>query len=310
MIYFTADLHLGHAKILDLAKRPFSSVEEMDETLIANWNAKVKGGDTVYVLGDLIVKCKDKDPETYLRRLKGKKILVLGNHDEGWLQRVDASKYFVRVERYVEQSIGGRMLTMCHYPMMEWRASRKDQDCKKLGYLIHGHVHGRDGRAYAPLFAMPHALNAGVDVNGFAPVTLEELVCNNANFREECKRKWAQEDEKSEHVHEMQLNAEPFERMVSGRKTMELRLWDDKRKRIRVGDEIVFRLRDDEERNVRVKVQSLHVFESFAALYGAVPPAVLGYLEGEPANSSDMDAFYAQEEQAKYGVVGIRFARI
>ena len=54
MIFFTSDLHLGHENCIRLCNRPFSSIEEMDETLMENWNHKVTGTDTVYILGDLI----------------------------------------------------------------------------------------------------------------------------------------------------------------------------------------------------------------------------------------------------------------
>ena len=69
MIFFTSDLHLGHENCIRLCNRPFSSIEEMDETLIENWNRKVTGKDTVYILGDLIYRSK-KPPEEYLRRLR------------------------------------------------------------------------------------------------------------------------------------------------------------------------------------------------------------------------------------------------
>lgn len=53
MIYFTADTHFGHENVIRFCDRPFSSANEMDEAMIANWNARVKGDDTVYVLGDM-----------------------------------------------------------------------------------------------------------------------------------------------------------------------------------------------------------------------------------------------------------------
>ncbi len=77
MIFFTSDLHLGHENCIRLCNRPFSSIEEMDETLIENWNHKVTGKDTVYILGDLIYRSQ-KPPEEYLRRLRGRNISSLG----------------------------------------------------------------------------------------------------------------------------------------------------------------------------------------------------------------------------------------
>ena len=71
MVFFTADLHFGHANIIRHCARPFASVEEMDAALLANWRRRVRADDTVYIVGDLMFYCKD--PESYLRRLSGKK---------------------------------------------------------------------------------------------------------------------------------------------------------------------------------------------------------------------------------------------
>lgn len=181
MTYFIADTHLGHTAIVGTCRRPFASVEEMDRTIKANWNAKVKRGDTVYILGDLIYK-SGKDPATYLDGLNGKKVLILGNHDSGWLGRLDPAVYFRTVTPYLEITQSGHLTTLCHYPMLEWRNSRK-VGTKKLGYLIHGHIHNRMDDRFAPLFAAGNALNAGVDINGYAPVTFKELMANNERFK-------------------------------------------------------------------------------------------------------------------------------
>ena len=82
MIYFTADTHFGHENVIRFCDRPFSSANEMDEAMIANWNARVKGDDTVYVLGDMFF--RSTNAETILQRLKGKKRLIVGNHDGSW----------------------------------------------------------------------------------------------------------------------------------------------------------------------------------------------------------------------------------
>ena len=137
MIYYTSDLHLGHENIIGLCARPFSCVEEMDETLIANWNDKVTNGDAVYILGDLI--WEKSDPISYLSRLKGKKHLILGNHDR-WIAREGAAAFFESVSKYAELSLDEHPVTLCHYPMLEWKNSRKIGS-SRLGYLIHGHIH-------------------------------------------------------------------------------------------------------------------------------------------------------------------------
>ena len=82
MIYFTADLHLGHRGIIAMKNRPFRTVEEMNRALIMNFNAVVSRRDTVYILGDI---CHHLDVESsngLIRRLNGDKILLSGNHDK------------------------------------------------------------------------------------------------------------------------------------------------------------------------------------------------------------------------------------
>ena len=167
---------MGHKNVIEMCSRPFDNVEDMNDALARNWNERVCKSDTVYILGDLIF--GKVDPLDFLPRLKGKKILITGNHDRKWLNGGNYEKYFELVTPYLETVICNKTFTLCHYPMVEWRASRK-MGCKKLGFHVHGHIHNgyRDG--YRDLFLAPHALNAGVDINGFAPVTFDELVKNN-----------------------------------------------------------------------------------------------------------------------------------
>ena len=181
MIYFTSDLHFGHANIIRLCNRPFGDVTEMDEALIAGWNRRVKPTDTVYLVGDIV--WNHKLVPLYMERLAGKKILISsGNHDASWVRKEACRPYFEDMVPYLETRLEGRLITLCHYPMLEWRNSREEAP-RHLGYLIHGHIHNRVSEEYRPLFLQPHALNAGADVNGFAPVTFEELLANNMAFK-------------------------------------------------------------------------------------------------------------------------------
>jgi calcineurin-like phosphoesterase family protein len=180
MTFFTSDLHLGHANILALCNRPFSDIEEMDASLITNWNRKVGKKDVVYLVGDVV--WDKKKVGFYMEQLQGKKVLITGNHDAAWVKREECQKYFETVVPYLELHVNGHPVTMCHYPLLEWNAGRRE-DGHRLGYLIHGHIHNRVADEYRQLFLQFNALNAGVDVNAFAPVTFEELLENNLQFK-------------------------------------------------------------------------------------------------------------------------------
>jgi len=177
---FLSDLHLGHGNIIRLCERPFASVEEMDAALIENWNRKVKKEDVVYVLGDVV--WDKRKVAYYMEQLAGRKILITGNHDVGWAKREECQRYFELVAPYLELRLDGHPITLCHYPLLEWNFSREEEK-KRLGYLIHGHIHNRVSEEYLPLFLRFNALNAGADVNGFAPVSFAELMENNLQFK-------------------------------------------------------------------------------------------------------------------------------
>ena len=107
-------------------------------------------------------------------------------------------------------------------------------------------------------------------------------------------------------VHHMNLNPDPYEMIQNGRKTIELRLYDEKRQKIRPGDEIVFDNTATGD-TLRVRVLKLHCFSSFEELYQTLPLLQCGYTEEDIAQAkpSDMEQYYSLDDQAKYGVVGI-----
>lgn len=107
----------------------------------------------------------------------------------------------------------------------------------------------------------------------------------------------------------MQLQPSPFEKIKAGTKTVELRLFDDKRRKIQVGDTIVF-INTVSEEKLKVDVLELLVFASFAELYNAHSLLECGYTRNniDTASPDDMDEYYPKEMQEKYGVVGIKIA--
>lgn len=104
--------------------------------------------------------------------------------------------------------------------------------------------------------------------------------------------------------HEMKLNNSPFVSIKNKTKTIELRLNDDKRQKINVGNEIEF-INNMTSEKLLVDVVNLHKFDSFSELYKHFYKILLGYDESELADAKDMEEYYSKEEQEKYGVLGI-----
>ncbi len=107
-------------------------------------------------------------------------------------------------------------------------------------------------------------------------------------------------------LHEMKLFPAPFAAIRSGKKTVELRLCDEKRQMIAIGDTVRFTNTESNE-TLEAEVIALHRFDSFPALYAALPLDKCGYFGEElsAASPEDMNAYYSPEQQAKYGALGI-----
>ena len=108
--------------------------------------------------------------------------------------------------------------------------------------------------------------------------------------------------------HTMKLFPSPFENIRNGNKTIELRLYDEKRRNIHIGDRICFVNSDDSSQTLTAEVVNLFIFDSFATLYQELSLLECGYTIQNVGTASprDMDAYYTKEQQEKYGVVGIQ----
>lgn len=156
MIWFTADHHYGHANIIKHCSRPFASVHEMNETMTQRWNERVATTDTVYHVGDFAFRGQKAD--TYLRPLKGRKHLILGNHDD----RKNLGDTWESISDILQVSISGTPIVLCHYGMRVWNRSHH-------GALhFYGHSHGK-------LPGTSQSLDVGVDCWDFRPVGLSEI---------------------------------------------------------------------------------------------------------------------------------------
>ena len=172
-ILFTSDPHWGHQRIIQYCNRPFTTAAEMDEVLIKNWNDKVKAEDTVYVLGDLAFRHSTSAIVEILKRLNGKIIYVLGNHDgeavKSALDRLNISYTSLRdiVVADPEMEGGKQAITLCHYPMISWNKAHRG------AWQLYGHHHGSkkdfaDKLTYAQL-------DVSVEAHNYAPVSYEEV---------------------------------------------------------------------------------------------------------------------------------------
>lgn len=106
-------------------------------------------------------------------------------------------------------------------------------------------------------------------------------------------------------LHYMKLTQEPFYKMKSGLKTIELRLNDEKRQKVSAGDFIEFTLIGDDTEKITVRVTALHRFKSFHDLFAVIPKEKMGYTKNELFDASHMEKFYSKENQEKYGALGI-----
>lgn len=132
-VYFTGDTHFGHSNIRKWseARKAFQTVEDMDETLIRNWNQTVRPEDTVWHLGDF--SWGSVSVASYLRRLNGTIHLIFGNHDKPARQ---SAHLFASAADYREIKVDGQQITLCHYAMLTFNKSHYG------AWQLHGHSHG------------------------------------------------------------------------------------------------------------------------------------------------------------------------
>ncbi|GHU00966.1 RNA-binding protein [Alphaproteobacteria bacterium] len=109
-------------------------------------------------------------------------------------------------------------------------------------------------------------------------------------------------------MHEISVNTKYYNLLKSGAKTVELRLFDDKRRAIAVGDAILFRDNANPADSFIAKVVALHRAADFSELCAGVPPAKAGFADKQELLAV-MNSFYAQAEQGRFGVVGIEIAK-
>ena len=171
MIYFSSDLHIWHKNAIVYTNRPFETVEEMNAKLVKSWNRTVHQNDEIYILGDVTMVRPGRAMEI-ISRLKGRKYLLMGNHDYFARQKqFDPAACGIEwVQMYYELHWQNRTFVLCHYPFVAWN---KDSHGS---YNLHGHLHSPVEYNLANRENGRRQFDVGVDANDFKPVCIEEIV--------------------------------------------------------------------------------------------------------------------------------------
>lgn len=156
-VYIWSDLHLRHKNILQYENRPFSSVEEMERTLLSNWRKTVASNDTLINLGDVWFGPKEECSKI-IHNLPGKKILILGNHDRAhslqWWRDVGFDEVYPYPILYDE------FYLLSHEPLYI---------NSSMPYAnVYGHIHNRS-------FDDIQSMNVSVEKLGYSPISWEEV---------------------------------------------------------------------------------------------------------------------------------------
>lgn len=170
-VFFTSDTHFYHTNIIEFCKRPFKIIEEMNETLIANWNKVVGADDIVFHLGDFCLGDSRKW-NCILDRLNGKIYLILGNHDLRNFRKSYAER-FESVAMQMNIEVDNQKICLNHYPFLCYDGSY-DGVWQLFGHVhTNGNITGNDTARLKMLF--PTQYDVGVDNNNFTPVSYAQV---------------------------------------------------------------------------------------------------------------------------------------
>lgn len=152
---------------MKLANRPWTTCEDMYESMITRWNSVVTKKDEVYHLGDVSLGSVSKTVEI-LQRLNGRKYLLWGNHDPSLRSKQVFLDEFEWTRNYHELKVqdpdagkGIRRIILCHYPLLTWNGAHHGS------FMLHGHCHS----SIDHLNKTTTRHDVGVDTNNYTPIS-------------------------------------------------------------------------------------------------------------------------------------------
>ena len=174
--FVVSDLHINHQASLKFEGRErFSSVEEMNQTIVNNWNKTVSPEDTVYNLGDCFLG-ESIESQQILKSLGGHKILIRGNHDkksDSWYH--DAGFEEVHNGLYLPspRQPGGLLHILTHMPLPYREIEALELSIGLIIHNWHGHVHACEDRTFTgnDIWEHPeHYTNVCVELTNYTPI--------------------------------------------------------------------------------------------------------------------------------------------
>ncbi len=171
-IWFTSDYHFCHANVIKYDERPFADVEEMNKSLIENWNHYVDDEDVVFYLGDLSFDKNGKQTQEIVNQLKGKIHYILGNHDKE--KDIRKLNRFETISDYINLSVldsdnprKWQEIMMMHYPILSWDKAHHGS------WMIHGHCH--QSISDTEFHKTRRILDVGCNGWGYTPVHYSDI---------------------------------------------------------------------------------------------------------------------------------------
>jgi len=180
-VYFTSDTHFYHNNIIRYCNRPFSSVEEMNDRIIENWNDKVSKDSIIFHLGDFAF-CNERQLAELVPQLMGTIILIKGNHDSKNNKFLES--IFTEVYSQLYITIEKQSIYLNHFPLLCF---------PRHAWNLFGHVHSKPGISNIDTSKLKYCTSTqydvGMDLNNYTPISFYEVkdkiktqISNNSNI--------------------------------------------------------------------------------------------------------------------------------
>ena len=174
-IYFLSDSHFHHSNVISYDKREFTSVEEMNETMILKWNKTIKPTDLVFYLGDFSFSRDKQKTKELAHRLNGVIHYIMGNHDDydtiKSLDRFESISYYKEILVLDEDTEKRyQKIVMSHYPVAEWNQAHRGS------FHLFGHTHHSFFKSeHGKLMKKYKMMDVGVNGYDYIPVSYQQV---------------------------------------------------------------------------------------------------------------------------------------